>query len=117
MSDIQLVRSHSLPIATARDRAQKAVKELAAEYKLDSEWHGNTLHVHRSGVEGQIHVTSAEVQVHVVLGLLLRPMKSKLVDHIERSFEKWLPQRETKVHEKEPPRKAVGEASLARHKK
>lgn len=107
MSDIELVKPHSLPIATAKARAQKAIDELADEHHLDSEWHGNTLHVHRSGVDGQIHVTHAEIQVHVTLGFLLKPLKARLVDQIERSFEKWLP---------EPARKAVHERGVARRK-
>jgi len=116
MSDIELVKPHSLSIATAKARAQKAIDELADEYDLDSEWHGNMLHVHRSGVDGQIHVTNAEVQVRVILGFLLKPLKAKFVDQIQRSFERWLPERETKVHVKEPARKAAREAGFVRHK-
>src|SRR5271165_6712808 len=107
MSDIELIKPHSLPIATARARAQKAIDELAAEYDLGSEWHGNTLHVHRSGVDGQIHVTHAEIQVRVTLGFLLKPLKAKFVDQIERSFERLLPKRESGVQTREPSRKST----------
>ncbi|MGD1090687.1 MAG: polyhydroxyalkanoic acid system family protein [Bryobacteraceae bacterium] len=107
MSDIELVKPHSLSIATAKARAQNAIDELADEYDLDSEWHGNTLHVYRTGVDGQIHVTNAEIQVRVTLGFLLKPLKAKFVDQIERSFEKWVP---------EPARKAAHERGLAGHK-
>jgi putative polyhydroxyalkanoate system protein len=93
MFDIDLVKPHSLPIAKAKTIAQKEVDALAGEYDLSSEWQGNTLHFHRSGLEGRMHVTDSEVQLHVTLGLLLRPFKGRLVDHIERSLDRLLPQR------------------------
>jgi len=97
MSDIKLVKPHSLPIAKAKALVQKAVDELASEHDLSSEWHRNTLHVHRSGVEGQMHVTDSEIRVDISLGFLLKPFKARLVDHIERSFERLLPKREPGV--------------------
>jgi putative polyhydroxyalkanoate system protein len=88
MSDIKLVKTHSLPIAKAKILVQEAAEELAAEYDLESEWHGNTLRFHRSGVEGHVSVTPSELQFDVKLGLLLKPLKSKLVGQLERKFEK-----------------------------
>jgi putative polyhydroxyalkanoate system protein len=94
MSDINLVRRHSLPIAKAKTLVQKEVDALSAEYDLSSEWHGNTLHFHRSGLEGRMHVTDSEVRLHATLGFLLRPFRGKLIDHVERSFDRLLPERE-----------------------
>jgi putative polyhydroxyalkanoate system protein len=91
MSDINLVKPHSLPIAKAKALVQQAVDELAVEHDLNSEWHRDTLHVHRSGVEGQMQVTDSEIRVDVNLSFLLRPFKAKLVDHIERTFERLFP--------------------------
>jgi len=107
MSDIKLVKPHSLPIAKAKALVQKAVDELASEHDLSSEWHRNTLHVHRSGVEGQMHVTDSEIRVDISLGFLLKPFKARLVDHIERSFERLLPKREPGVQAREPSRKSA----------
>ena len=45
MSDIKLVRPHSLPLTKAKALAQKTADALAAEYDLTSEWRGNTLRV------------------------------------------------------------------------
>lgn len=91
MSDIRVVRSHALPIVKARALAQKAADALAAEYNLASEWHGNTLRFHRSGVDGEMHVTASEIQLEVTLGFLLKAFKGKLVEHIERNFDKLMP--------------------------
>src|ERR1035441_7902184 len=88
MSDIKLVKAHSLPIAKAKLFVQEVAEELEAEYDLESEWHGNTLRFHRSGVEGHVSVTPSELRFDVRLGLLLKPLKSKLVGQIERKFDK-----------------------------
>ena len=90
MSDFKLVKHHSLPIAKAKARVQKVADGLAAEYALSSEWHGNMLRFHRSGVDGQVHVTGSEIRLDVTLGFLLTPLKGKIVGHIERSFDKLL---------------------------
>jgi len=86
MSDIDLVRVHSRPVANAKALVQQGVDELAGEHDLSSEWRGDTLHFHRAGIEGQIHVTPSRIQLSATLGFLLKPLKGTLVDHIERTF-------------------------------
>ncbi|HYM48198.1 MAG TPA: polyhydroxyalkanoic acid system family protein [Burkholderiaceae bacterium] len=108
MSDIKLVRPHSLPITKAKALVQKAADSLAAEYNLSSEWHGNTLRFHRSGVDGQMHVTASEIQLEVTLGFLLRAFKGKFVDHIERNFDTLLAEKGGPAPAKKPARKASG---------
>jgi putative polyhydroxyalkanoate system protein len=90
MADIELVKPHSLTIAKARALVQKAADSLAAEYDLGSEWQGNTLHFHRSGVDGRMHVTDSDIRLEVSLGFLLKAFKRTLVEHIERHFDKLL---------------------------
>jgi putative polyhydroxyalkanoate system protein len=90
MSDIKMIKFHSLPMAKARALVQKAADDLAGEYNLTSEWHGNTLRFHRSGVEGQMQVSDAEIRLDVTLGFLLRPFKAKFVEHIEHNFDRLL---------------------------
>ena len=77
MSDIKLVRPHSLPLTKAKALAQKTADALAAEYDLESEWHGNILRFHRSGVDGQMHVTDSEIRLDVKLGLLLKVFRER----------------------------------------
>lgn len=109
MSDIKVVRPHALPIAKAKALAQKAADALATEYNLTSEWHGNTLRFHRAGVDGQMHVTASEIQLEVTLGFLLKAFKGKLVEHIERNFDKLMPERGN-----EPPASAAAKAKSAK---
>ncbi len=92
MADIEFTKSHSLTIAKARALVQQAAEALAAEYGLSSEWDGNTLHFHRSGVDGQMHVTDSEIRLHVTLGFLMRAFKGKLAEHIESHFDRVLAQ-------------------------
>ena len=101
MSDIKLVRLHSLPLAKAKALAQKAADALAAEYDLSSEWRGNTMRFHRSGVDGQMHVTDSEIQLDVTLGFLLKAFKAKIAGHIERNLEELL------AGEKKPAKKST----------
>jgi putative polyhydroxyalkanoate system protein len=94
MADIEFVKPHSLTIAKARALVQKTADELAADYGLSSEWQRNTLHFHRSGVDGQMHVTDSEVRLHVTLSFLLKAFKGTFIEHIERSFDKLLAKEE-----------------------
>lgn len=87
MSDIKLSRPHSLPLAKAKALAQKTADALAKEYDLTSEWRGNTLRFHRSGVDGQMHVTESEIRLDVTLGLLLKAFKGTIAGHIERNLD------------------------------
>jgi putative polyhydroxyalkanoate system protein len=109
MSDIKMIKFHSLPIAKARALVQKAADNLANEYDLTSEWHGNTLRFHRSGVEGQMQVSDTEIRLDVTLGFLLRPFKSKFVEHIEHNFDRLLQQaKPAKKATKKPAAKSRG---------
>jgi len=90
MSDIKYLRQHSLSLKDAKKVAQKTADDLAEEYDLQSEWEGDTLHFHRSGVEGHMHVTERHIDLSVKLGFLLRPFKSSFESHIERHLDELL---------------------------
>jgi putative polyhydroxyalkanoate system protein len=90
MSDIKYRRPHSLSLAQAKKVAQKTADDLAQEYDLVSEWEGDTLHFRRSGVDGQLAVTPAEIRLDVRLGFLLRPFKARFEQHIERHLDELL---------------------------
>ena len=107
MPDIEFVKPHSLSIAKAKALVQKEADALAAEYDFHSEWHGNTLHFHRSGVDGQMYVTDSEILLHVNLGFLLKPLKGKLVSHIERNLDRLLAEPKPKAQAKRPAKKTA----------
>jgi putative polyhydroxyalkanoate system protein len=105
MSDINLIRSHSLSIANAKALVQRAADGLATEYDLESEWHGNTLRFQRTGVDGQMLVTDSDIELNVTLGLLMKPFKGKFVDRIERDLDKLLAEAERGTKAKRPAKK------------
>lgn len=116
MSDIKYVRSHSLPIKQAKAVAQKTADDLAAEYDLVSEWDGDVLHFHRSGVEGHMKVSSDKIALDVQLGFLLRPFKHKFEQHIERHLDELLAAAPTKAI-KAAAAKSSAEKSSSRSRK
>lgn len=77
MADIRFARKHPLTVAQARKIAQKAADDLAKEYGLESEWDGDTLNFHRSGVGGQMKVSGSAIDLEVTLGFLFKPFKAK----------------------------------------
>ena len=110
MSEIKYKREHHLAIKDAKKVAQKAADDLGKEYDLVSEWEGDTLHFHRSGVDGHMHVTAHYIDLNVKLGFLLRPFKSAFEHHIERNLDALLAaspkEKAAKVAKKAPGRKA-----------
>ncbi len=94
MADIELIKHHSLPLAAARALVQRTADDLAKEYHLVSHWTGNTLHFTRTGIQGQMQVTESEIRLEVTLGFLLKLLKAKFIENIDRSFETLL----TKAH-------------------
>jgi putative polyhydroxyalkanoate system protein len=94
MADIEFTKSHLLTIAKAKALVQEMADALAAEYGLGSAWRGNTLHFHRSGVDGEMHVTDSEIRLHVTLGFLLSAFKGKFIEHIESNFDRLLTEQE-----------------------
>ncbi len=87
MSEIKYKRMHHLSLKEAKKVAQKAADDLAKDYDLVSEWEDDTLHFHRSGVDGHMHVTEHYIDLNVRLGFLLRPFKSAFEHHIERNID------------------------------
>jgi putative polyhydroxyalkanoate system protein len=90
MADIKVVRKHRLSVAQAKKIAQKTADDLASEYDLQSEWHGDTLRFSRSGVDGSMAVSAHEIRLDVKLGLLLGAFKSKIEQHIEHRLDELL---------------------------
>ncbi|HMK86210.1 MAG TPA: polyhydroxyalkanoic acid system family protein [Steroidobacteraceae bacterium] len=107
MTDIALVRRHSLSIQKAKAHVQQAADALAAEHDLTREWHGDTLHFQRKGVHGQIHVSDSHIRLEVTLGLLLKPFKTTLLHHIERDLDRYLPEPKPAASARKTARKAT----------
>jgi putative polyhydroxyalkanoate system protein len=121
MSDIKLVRKHSLPIAQAKRIAQKAADDLASEYDLDSEWDGDVLSFSRSGVDGEMIVTTSEIRLNVRLGFLLKAFKQKLQQHVEHRLDELLfaatPEKTVVAKADKAPAKPAGKSAAKKSRK
>ena len=83
---IDIRRHHTLGLAKAREAAEFIADHLDDQFNLQSHWNGNTLHFERFGVSGRMEVSDTEVRLHVRLGFLLIPLKSRF----EREINKYL---------------------------
>lgn len=88
MSTIDINRSHSLDHDHAREAAESLARDLSQQFDVNYNWEGDTLRFKRSGVKGHLNVTPAELQVHLELGMMLRPFKSRFESEINSQLDK-----------------------------
>ncbi len=90
MASIDIRRPHGKTRAEARALVDKTADTMSQKFGIASEWDGDTLHFHRSGVKGRIEVTPSELIVHAELGFLLGAMKPMIEREIEGQLTKRL---------------------------
>jgi putative polyhydroxyalkanoate system protein len=107
MSDIRIRRPHSKPLDEARKAAEKMAKQLRKDFDLDYAWDGNVLRFERSGVDGELHVTTKEVRLEAKLGFLLTFLKPRIEAEVESQLDKLLsaPLKAPAPAKKKPPRR------------
>ena len=90
MSTIDISRAHTLPLETARQKAEDLAKSLESKLGMTWKWEGGAIAFEaKSGVakgtKGDVHVSDKDVRVTVDLPFMLRVMKGTI---------------EAKIHEK-----------------
>jgi putative polyhydroxyalkanoate system protein len=90
MSDIRIRRAHSKPLEEARKAAEKVAKQLRKDFELDYAWDGNVLRFERTGIDGELHVTTREVRLEAKLGFLLAFLKPRIEAEVEAQLDKVL---------------------------
>jgi len=100
MADIQITRTHAMPLKKAREAADGFADQLAEKFDLESNWHGDTLHFSRAGVNGTLTLGRGSVEIRAKLGLLLSAFKSSFEGHIRDNLDRVF-------GETAPPRKAT----------
>ena len=88
MSDIHIVRTHSMPLKKAKDAANDFAKQLKAKFDLAFEWEGDTLNFQRPGAQGTLTLGKSEVVIDVTLGFLLKAFKGTMTGHINDNLDK-----------------------------
>ena len=90
MSDIHIIRPHTLGLAGARRAADGVAAQLRADLGVASEWRGDVLHVGGHGVTGRLVAGPDTVEVHARLSLVARPFRKRLLREIETELDRAL---------------------------
>ena len=88
MAQIDIRRTHGSSLKDAKAAVDKTAKAIAKRFDITSRWEGDTLHFQRSGVDGHIHVSKAEVHVHAQLGFLFGMMKPMIEEEINKQLDR-----------------------------
>jgi putative polyhydroxyalkanoate system protein len=105
MSDIRIRRVHSKPLAEARKDAERMARQLKKDFELDYGWDGHVLRFERTGVEGELHVTTKEIRLDARLGFLLAFLKPRIEAEVETILDRLLgvPEKAHPPAKRQPP--------------
>jgi putative polyhydroxyalkanoate system protein len=78
MAHIRVTQHHKLPLAQAKQAAQKVTDDLSAKLDMKSHWKDNVLHFTRSGVTGSLAVDESKAILDIKLGLMLSMLSGKV---------------------------------------
>ncbi|MBW0147581.1 polyhydroxyalkanoic acid system family protein [Marinobacter arenosus] len=87
MSVIDVHRPHSLDKEHAREAAETLAKDLSEQFDVNYQWEGDVLRFKRSGVKGQLNLSHADLHIHLELGMMLRPFKSRIEQEIHSQLD------------------------------
>lgn len=87
MSTIDITRPHTLDHAHAVEAADSLAKSLSERFDVDYAWEGDVLRFKRSGVKGNLTVKPETINVHLELGMLLRPFKGRIEQEIHQHLD------------------------------
>jgi len=91
MPKVLITQTHSLPVATVKEKVEKLSQDLGTQYGINSKWVTDSkAEVERSGVSGSITISTNQVVVDLDLSFLLSPLKSKVEEQIKQELEKML---------------------------
>jgi putative polyhydroxyalkanoate system protein len=90
MAVIDVHRAHTLDKEHAREAAETLARDLASKFELNYLWEGDHLKFKRKGVKGHLNITGDDLNVHLELGLLLSPFKSRIEQEIHSQLDQIL---------------------------
>ena len=88
MATIEISRNHSLSAEDVKNRAHEAATRIEQKYGAKATWNGDVCDIKGPGVTATLTVGASDVRIAVDLGFLLRPMKGKIQERIERELER-----------------------------
>ena len=87
MSVIDVHRPHTLDKEHARQAAETLAKDLSSQFDVHYQWEGDHLKFKRSGVKGHLNITPKDLHIHLELGMMLRPFKSRIEQEIHSQLD------------------------------
>jgi len=90
MSVIDVHRAHSFDKGHAREAAETLARDLSSQFDVNYQWEGDHLTFKRSGAKGHLNITDEDLHVHLELGMLLRPFKSRIEQEIHSQLDQIL---------------------------
>ena len=87
MSRIDVRRTHTMDHEHALQVADDLAREMESHYELEWWWEGEKLYLKRSGVRGEVVIAPDEIEVHLELGMMLRPLRGRIEHGVIRHLE------------------------------
>ncbi|QSP95134.1 polyhydroxyalkanoic acid system family protein [Marinobacter salinisoli] len=87
MSVIDVHRPHALDREHAREVAETLAQDLSQQFDVNYRWDGDVMEFKRSGVKGHLNISPSDLHVHLELGMLLRPFKSRIEQEINSQLD------------------------------
>lgn len=85
---MRIRREHDLGVDEARARIGKVAAELERRFSLSSEWQGDRLRFHGSGVKGSVDVADDSLEFKIELGFALMMMEPAIRSAINTALDK-----------------------------
>ena len=76
-----------MAVEQARAAADGLAVSLSERFSVDYAWEGNVLKFKRTGVKGQLEVTSGNIHIRLELGFLVRPFKDRIEQEIHNHLD------------------------------
>ncbi len=87
MSVIDVHRPHALDKEHAIQAAEALAQDLSSQFDVAYQWEGDQLKFKRSGVKGHLNISPTDLHIHLELGMLLRPFKSRIEQEIHSQLD------------------------------
>ena len=91
MASIDIKRTHSLGLDTAKERVQQVAERLQSKLGVSWKWEGDNVAFHADsgmakGVKGTIAVSDTDVHTQIDLPFLLKAMKGTIQKKVEEEL-------------------------------
>ena len=84
---MRIRRRHQLTIEEAKERADEIAVDICRRFSLQSRWHGDSLYLRGTGVNGELHLEDDRLEIVINLGFALKLMEGPIRGAIEESID------------------------------